>query len=121
MTLPTLPSSPPPETVLDLVCGMNVDPTKTKRSMTHEGKDYFFCSAGCLEKFGREPEKYLAGGSGGGHEPMEPAALTGAVVEYTYPMHPQIVRDAPGLCPICGMALELRAPTAAPGESAELR
>jgi Cu+-exporting ATPase len=23
-------------------------------------------------------------------------------------MHPQIVRDAPGSCPICGMALELR-------------
>ncbi len=27
-------------------------------------------------------------------------------VEYTCPMHPQIVRDAPGSCPICGMALE---------------
>ena len=29
-------------------------------------------------------------------------------VEYTCPMHPQIVRDAPGSCPICGMALEPR-------------
>ncbi|MGH9757693.1 MAG: copper-transporting P-type ATPase, partial [Candidatus Acidiferrales bacterium] len=28
--------------------------------------------------------------------------------EYTCPMHPQIVRDAPGVCPICGMALEPR-------------
>ncbi|MEP6741384.1 MAG: heavy metal translocating P-type ATPase, partial [bacterium] len=27
---------------------------------------------------------------------------------YTCPMHPQIVRDAPGTCPICGMALEPR-------------
>jgi len=27
-------------------------------------------------------------------------------VEYTCPMHPQIVRPAPGNCPICGMALE---------------
>lgn len=25
---------------------------------------------------------------------------------YTCPMHPEIVRDAPGSCPICGMALE---------------
>jgi Cu+-exporting ATPase len=25
---------------------------------------------------------------------------------YTCPMHPEIVRDAPGVCPICGMALE---------------
>lgn len=41
--------------------------------------------------------------------------------EWTCPMHPQIVRDAPGSCPICGMTLERRAPTAASGESAELR
>ena len=121
MTLPTLPSSPPPGTVKDLLCGMDVDPTKAKHSTTHEGKNYFFCSAGCLEKFRQEPGKYL---SGGGHEPMAPAApaaSAGAGVEYTCPMHPQIVRDAPGSCPICGMALELRVPTAAPGENAELR
>jgi Cu+-exporting ATPase len=29
-------------------------------------------------------------------------------VDYTCPMHPEIVRDAPGSCPICGMALEPR-------------
>ncbi len=40
---------------------------------------------------------------------------------YTCPMHPQIVRDAPGSCPICGMALEPRTPTAEPEDSAELR
>src|SRR5216110_2592811 len=28
--------------------------------------------------------------------------------EYTCPMHPEIVRDGPGACPICGMALEPR-------------
>jgi P-type Cu+ transporter len=31
--------------------------------------------------------------------------------EYTCPMHPQIVRQLPGNCPICGMALEPRVPT----------
>ncbi|HEV2718818.1 MAG TPA: copper-translocating P-type ATPase, partial [Thermoanaerobaculia bacterium] len=31
--------------------------------------------------------------------------------EYTCPMHPEIVRDAPGFCPICGMALEPRVAT----------
>jgi Cu+-exporting ATPase len=35
-------------------------------------------------------------------------------------MHPEVVRDAPGACPICGMALEPRAPTAEV-ENAELR
>jgi len=111
MTLPTLPSSPPPGTVKDLVCGMNVDPIRTKHSIVHGGKNYFFCGAGCLEKFRREPGKYLAGGSGRGHEPMALAASAppvGAGVEYTCPMHPEIVRPSPGACPICGMALEPR-------------
>jgi hypothetical protein len=26
-------------------------------------------------------------------------------MKYTCPMHPEIVRDAPGNCPICGMTL----------------
>ncbi|PYQ47161.1 MAG: hypothetical protein DMF59_19630, partial [Acidobacteria bacterium] len=30
---------------------------------------------------------------------------------YTCPMHPEILRDAPGFCPICGMALEPRVAT----------
>ena len=92
----------------DLVCGMNVDPAKTKHSVVHEGKNYFFCSVSCLEKFHREPGKYL---SGGGHEPMASvvsAPPAGAGVEYTCPMHPEIVRPSPGACPICGMALEPR-------------
>jgi Cu+-exporting ATPase len=29
-------------------------------------------------------------------------------IEYTCPMHPEIVRDVPGNCPICGMTLEPR-------------
>jgi Cu+-exporting ATPase len=36
---------------------------------------------------------------------------------YTCPMHPQIERDHPGDCPICGMALELK--TAGSGESGD--
>jgi len=40
---------------------------------------------------------------------------------YTCPMHPQIRRDAPGSCPICGMALEPVRPTATDGASPELR
>ena len=34
-----------------------------------------------------------------------------ARVEYTCPMHPEIVRTEPGHCPICGMALEPRTVT----------
>jgi Cu+-exporting ATPase len=31
-----------------------------------------------------------------------------STTEYTCPMHPQIVQDHPGNCPICGMTLELK-------------
>jgi Cu+-exporting ATPase len=40
-------------------------------------------------------------------EPVE-AEQPKEKVEYVCPMHPQIVRDRPGNCPICGMALEPR-------------
>ena len=41
-------------------------------------------------------------------------------IVYTCPMHPQIRRNAPGNCPICGMALEPVMPTADASENAEL-
>jgi P-type Cu+ transporter len=40
---------------------------------------------------------------------------------YTCPMHPQIRREAPGFCPICGMALEPVRPSTEEGGSPELR
>jgi P-type Cu+ transporter len=42
-------------------------------------------------------------------EPEVPVAAT--KVEYVCPMHPEVVRGAPGACPICGMALEPRTVT----------
>jgi Cu+-exporting ATPase len=42
-------------------------------------------------------------------EPVDIAPITR--VEWTCPMHPEIVRDEPGACPICGMALEPRTVT----------
>src|SRR5712675_1616971 len=40
---------------------------------------------------------------------------------YTCPMHPEIIRDGPGSCPICGMALEPVVPTAEDADNPELR
>ena len=52
--------------------------------------------------------------------PATPAAPPKPGAKYTCPMHSQIVRDAPGSCPICGMAL---VPIAGTGEAddSELR
>ena len=49
---------------------------------------------------------------------LEPALPAAPAAAWTCPMHPEIVRDRPGACPICGMALEPRA--AATDENPEL-
>jgi Cu+-exporting ATPase len=55
-------------------------------------------------------------------EPQRDANVDGAPSGsiYTCPMHPQIRRDAPGNCPICGMALEPIMPALDEGDSPEL-
>ncbi len=91
--------SKPPATVVDPVCAMQVDPAKAAGSYEHEGHDYSFCSLSCLVKFRAEPERYL-------HPETYVEKTARAGVEYTCPMHPEVVRSQPGACPICGMALE---------------
>jgi Cu+-exporting ATPase len=46
---------------------------------------------------------------------------TDDTLEYTCPMHPEIVQKGPGSCPICGMALEPKAITADAPDDHELR
>ncbi len=47
-------------TALDPVCGMTVNPATAKHRASHDGKDYFFCSAGCRTKFEADPTAYAA-------------------------------------------------------------
>ena len=44
-------------TVIDPVCGMQVDPNTTSHHVSHAGTDYHFCSARCREKFVTDPER----------------------------------------------------------------
>lgn len=44
--------------VKDPVCGMTVDPTKAAGSSEYQGTTYFFCSAGCKQKFDTAPDQY---------------------------------------------------------------
>ena len=41
-------------------------------------------------------------------------AETAAGIQYTCPMHPQVVQDKPGDCPVCGMTLVAKQPTNIP-------
>ena len=88
----------------DPVCGMTVDPATTEHHATHDGQDYHFCSAGCPTKFVDSPDTYHSDRPRS--QPGMPMGTT-----WTCPMHPQIRRDRPGSCPICGMALEPEAPS----------
>jgi Cu(I)/Ag(I) efflux system membrane fusion protein len=40
-----------------------------------------------------------------GCKTAEPATANSLTLKYTCPMHPEIVREVPGNCPICGMTL----------------
>lgn len=90
--------------IKDPVCGMIVTPSASTLTTTHDGHPYYFCSAGCLSKFSADPARYLDD-----RPRIEPVAVAGAI--WTCPMHPEIRRDGPGSCPICGMALEPEAPS----------
>ncbi|MBS0384966.1 MAG: heavy metal translocating P-type ATPase [Proteobacteria bacterium] len=98
-------ASPAPAETSDPVCGMAVQPD-TPHRLTHEGAEVLFCSAGCKAKFEANPAQYAHPASAARNE-SAPAG-----VKWTCPMHSEIIRDAPGACPICGMALEPMSPTA---------
>ncbi|MDP3460289.1 MAG: HAD-IC family P-type ATPase, partial [Hyphomonas sp.] len=122
----------------DPVCGMTPK-ADTPHRLMHDGAEVVFCSAGCKSKFEANPSAYMAPGDTGaaqeahthdhsGHGagchhhagPSSPkTAAPGS--QWTCPMHPEIVRDGPGACPICGMALEPMTPSAGDGPNPELR
>jgi len=114
----------------DPVCGMNVDPASAKHVHEHAGKKYYFCCAGCGEKFKADPGKYLNKPAGfssnlvmlGMPAPAKPSPSTHArsaskptavgAPAYVCPMCPEVRESKPGACPSCGMALEPDVPVA---------
>jgi P-type Cu+ transporter len=100
-----------PASVLDPVCGMQVDPHTAVHRAEHAGHPYYFCSAGCRAKFVADPAAYLTD--------RAPAPVNEGAI-YTCPMHPEVRQAGPGSCPICGMALEPETVTADSGPNPEL-
>ncbi|WP_457096853.1 heavy metal translocating P-type ATPase [Lysobacter sp. P5_B9] len=97
-------------TAVDPVCGMRVDLVTSRFHTEHAGQTLHFCSGRCLQKFVADPDAYMAKAvPTAPSSPSTPMAVAGT--QYTCPMHPEIIRDAPGACPICGMALEPVLPT----------
>lgn len=99
----------------DPVCGMAVDPDAGKPSRQHGGETYYFCSRKCHDKFAADPQAYMSGARKTKIDDVPRGT------KYTCPMHPEIVHDAPGDCPKCGMALEpMGVPAADEGPNPEL-
>ncbi len=71
--------------VQDPVCGMWVDPAKSRFSHEHDGQRYFFCCGGCRAAFEADPTRFVA------------AAPAPALVEAT----PETATD-----PVCGMSVD---------------
>lgn len=101
------------ETARDPVCGMTVKITPEALRLAHDGHTHYFCNPKCRDKFAAAPDTYL---SPTAVKPVDVVAGT----KWTCPMHPEIVRDAPGACPKCGMALEPMTPVAGGGPNPEL-
>src|SRR6056297_269572 len=98
------------KTATDPVCGMTVEVTEKTRTETYDGQSFHFCSDGCQEKFRNDPYFYA---SGNAEKAKDNVAHD---TQWTCPMHPEIIRDEPGACPICGMALEPMVPSDEPSE-----
>ena len=103
----------------DPVCGMSVI-AETPHRFEHMGQRYYFCSASCRAKFAAEPHKYTTSVGALAVEATADRPVAAPSTIYTCPMHPEIRRDRPGTCPICGMALEPLMPSLDDEESPEL-
>jgi Cu+-exporting ATPase len=113
-----------PTLAKDPVCGMTIDPAKAKATAEHAEKNYYFCCAGCAQKFQSNPEEYLKPKPAlvtiGAQQPAKPkaahipatSATENAAPAYVCPMCPEVHESKPGACPSCGMALEPEFPAA---------
>jgi YHS domain-containing protein len=79
---------------------MPVTADATSLHVSHNGTDYYFCSAACKEKFLTSPESFVSPHVESALLPLAEGTI------YTCPMHPEIRLDHPGACPKCGMTLE---------------
>ncbi|MGV6827505.1 MAG: heavy metal translocating P-type ATPase [bacterium] len=112
--------------LVDPVCGMTVT-QESPHKHSYKSQTFYFCSDSCRQRFATEPARYVTDnepdntspgschqcsvdhGRVIGHAPHEaqPVLVANAGdVQYTCPMHPEVIQDEPGTCPKCGMALE---------------
>ena len=83
---------------VDPVCGMPVSGASAAARLTHEGREYLFCSSHCLHQFKTEPARYAA---------PAPAAPTPSA-DHGMPLQASLRRGAREMAkdPVCGMVVD---------------
>jgi P-type Cu+ transporter len=106
--------------IRDVVCGMEVDPSRAVAQVEHDGKTYYFCCPGCARKFQETPAKYLSGeGTAKGPQlvsiggpglasirPAGGAAKGPTGSSLTVPAAAKAAAEAPAVDPVCGMQVD---------------
>jgi P-type Cu+ transporter len=110
----------------DPVCGMEVEPGSAAAKRDYQGSTYYFCSAGCMQKFNTDPARYTVNPAteqsshpsghkehhcchgGSDHHPVAVSAQGKVTPAKAYfcPMCSGVESETPGDCPKCGMRME---------------
>jgi len=90
---------------IDPVCGMLVPPSSTNH-IEHDGRDIYFCSQHCEEKFEADPAAFPERTEATESATPEPVTAENRDATYFCPMCPGQEQQGPGICKVCGMALE---------------
>lgn len=104
-----------PPVLRDPVCGMKVA-ADTKHRFELDDETFYFCNPRCLERFAAEPDRYRGAPTVAAVPVVVPEGT-----QWTCPMHPEVIADAPGDCPDCGMALEPMQVSLDAADDSELR
>jgi hypothetical protein len=81
---------PPSPLEVDPVCGMSVEPASAGASLEYQGREIWFCSPGCQDRFQRDPDRYRSA-------PSSPDSGSAAT---------------PQIDPVCGMEVSPRSAAA---------
>jgi Cu+-exporting ATPase len=85
----------------DPVCGMMVQEQSAAGHVQYLGKDYYFCSESCLQKFEASPQDYVEDET----TPLPSQPQTDTDTLYTCLDHRMVLAPRPGTCPKCGKPL----------------
>ena len=86
-------------TMRDPVCGMEVDPAKSRFTHEHAGQTYYFCCGGCQTAFKTDPAQFLDPESSAPEATPSASAEASADTWFICPMDPEVREPEPVLLP----------------------